>query len=264
MGKEISNSEAVTRVVLMVEYEGTRYHGSQYQANAITIQGEIECALYKLTGEKVRIAASSRTDAGVHAEGQVVGFKTKSAFPPKTWIKALNFHLPGDIAVKAAYRVNNGFDVRRDALSREYRYFILNSSTPSPLRQSFAYLISRPLDIEAMNHAAEVLRGEHDFASFSSVVNGQTCRRVYKAEVDKGEDLVTFDMVANSFLPHQVRNTVGGLIEVGLGRMKVETFRELARSGRAVAIGPTAPAHGLCLMKVNYANFPPLVEEGKG
>ncbi|HJX70085.1 MAG TPA: tRNA pseudouridine(38-40) synthase TruA [Dehalococcoidia bacterium] len=251
-------------MVLTVEYDGTKYHGSQYQANAVTIQGEIECALYKLTGEKVRIATSSRTDAGVHAKGQVVSFKTKSAFPQKTWVKALNFYLPGDIAVKAAYGISNGFDVRHDALSREYCYFILNSSTPSPLRHSFAHIISQPLDIEAMNYAAEVLPGEHDFASFSSVVNGQTRRRVYKAEVDKGEDLVTFDMVASSFLPHQVRNTAGGLIEVGLGRMKVETFRELARLGRAGAIGPTAPAHGLCLMKVNYVNFPPLVEEGKG
>jgi len=244
-----------------MEYDGNRYHGSQYQANTLTIQGEVEHALYKLTGEKIRIAASSRTDAGVHAKGQVVSFKTKSAFPSKTWVKALNFYLPRDIAIRAAYKVDSDFDVRRDALSRWYRYYILNSFTPSPLVRRFSYHIPQPLDIEVMNYASQVLIGEHDFAPFSSVVGGQTRRRVYKAEVSKMEDLVIFDMEANSFLPHQVRNTVGGLIKVGLGRMKVETFWEVARSGQAGAIVPTAPAHGLCLMRVNYPDFPPSSEE---
>lgn len=252
---------AVTRVVLIMEYDGTRYHGSQYQANAPTIQGETERALYQLTGEKIRITASSRTDAGVHARGQVVSFKTQAAFPPKTWVRALNFHFPRDIAIKAAYKADNDFDVRRDALSREYRYHILNSFTPSPLMRRFTYLVPQPLDIEAMNYACQVLLGEHDFAPFSSVVSGQTNRRVYKAEATRQEDLLIFDMEANSFLPHQVRHTVGGLIEVGLGKMKVDTFWELARSGKAGAIGLTAPTHGLCLMRINYADFPPSSEE---
>ncbi len=246
-----------------MEYDGTRYHGSQYQANARTIQEEIEHALYKLSGEKIRIATAGRTDAGVHAKGQVVSFKTKSAFPPQTWIKALNYYLPFDIAVKAAREVANDFDVRRDALSREYRYYILNNNTRSPLMQRFAYLIPHPLDIEAMNRACQVLPGEHDFAPFASAVSGRTIRQVYRTEVDTREDLVRFDMVASSFLPHQVRNTIGGLIEVGLGKMEVETFWKLARSGKAGAIGPTAPAHGLYLMKVNYANFPLPIEEGQ-
>ena len=245
-----------------MEYDGSRYHGSQYQVNAITIQGEIEHALYKLAGEKIRIAIASRTDAGVHAKGQVVSFKTKSAFPPQTWIKALNYYLPSDVAVKAACEVDNDFDVRRDALSREYRYYILNSSTRSPLMQGVACFTPQPLDIEAMNRACLVLPGEHDFAPFASVINGRTIRQVYRAEVDKKEDLVRFDMVASSFLPHQVRNTIGGLIEVGSGKMEVETFWKLARSGKAGAIGPTAPAHGLYLMKVNYADFPLPVQEG--
>lgn len=257
------NSEVVNKVLLIVEYDGTKYHGSQYQANALTIQEEIEHALHKLTGEAIRIVGSSRTDAGVHAEGQVVSFKTKSVFTLQTWIKALNFYLPRDIAVKDAYRVYNGFDVRRDALSREYRYSILNSSTPSPLMQRFAYFVPRPLDIEAMNYASHVLVGKHDFAPFSSIEGDRTWRHVYKAEVNKRDDLVTFDIVANSFLTHQVRNTVGGLIEVGLGKMEVEGFQSLARSGKAGTIGPTAPAHGLRLMKVNYADFPPPVEKGK-
>lgn len=257
------NSEVVNKILLIVEYDGTKYHGSQYQANALTIQEEIERALHKLTGEAIRIVASSRTDAGVHAEGQVVSFKTNSVYPPRTWIKALNFYLSRDIAVKAAYRIYNGFDVRHDALSREYRYSILNSCTPSPLMQKFAYFIPRPLDIEAMNYASQVLIGEHDFAPFSSVASNRTWRCVYKAEVNRRDDLVTFDMIANSFLTHQVRNTIGGLIEVGLGKMEVETFRKLAGSGKAGVIGPTAPAHGLRLIRVNYADFPPPVEEDK-
>ena len=252
---------AVNRVVLIMEYDGTRYHGSQYQANALTVQGEIESALYKLTRERIRIGASSRTDAGVHAKGQVVSFKTKSSFPQKTWVKALNFYLPRDIAIKAAYKVDNDFDVRHLALSREYRYYILNRLTPSPLLQRFTYLIPQPLDIEAMNYACQILIGEHDFAPFSSVVGGQTHRQVYKAEVNRKEDLVIFDIEASSFLPHQVRNTVGGLIKVGLGRTEVETFWEMARSEKARAIGPTAPAHGLCLIRVNYPDFPPSSEE---
>jgi tRNA pseudouridine38-40 synthase len=127
--------------------------------------------------------------------------------------------------------------------------------------QRFAHLIPQPLDIEAMNYACQILIGEHDFAPFSSMVGGQTRRQIYQAEVKRKADLVIFGIVANSFLPHQVRNTVGGLIKVGLGKMKVETFWEIARSGKEGAIGPTAPAHGLCLVRVNYAEFPPSSEE---
>jgi len=217
--------------------------------------------LYKLTGEKIRISIAGRTDAGVHAKGQVVSFKTKSVFPSQTWIKALNFYLPLDIAVKNACEVAIDFDVRRDALSREYRYYILNNSTRSPLMQGVACFIPQPLDIEAMNLACQVLPGEHDFSPFAPAVDIRTIRQVYKAEVEKRGDLVHFDMVASSFLPHQVRNTIGGLIEVGLGKMEVEIFWKLARSGKAGVIGPTAPAHGLYLIKVNYASFPLHIQE---
>lgn len=241
-----------------MEYEGTRYHGSQYQVNALTIQGETEDALRRITGEEIRISFASRTDAGVHARGQVASFKTRSTFPHKTWVEALNFHLPKDISVRVAYEAGVNFDVRRDAVCRNYRYSILNRSTPSPLWRGFSYLIARPLDIEAMNDACQALIGEHDFAPFAQVTDGrQTHRRVSKAEVSKKEDLVMFDIEANSFLPHQVRNTVGGLAKVGLGKMTVNLFREMACSKQAGIIGPTAPARGLCLMEVRYDNFPP-------
>lgn len=250
------------KLALIVEYDGTRYHGFQWQANAPTIQGELEKALGKITGEKIRVIAASRTDAGGHAKGQVVSFRAESSLSATTWAKALNFYLPPDIAVKAAYKVSDDFNVRREALSREYHYYILNNPTRSPLRQGFAYLVPQLLDVEAMNRACQVLVGEHDFVPFIPVGSkvDNTLRKVYKAEISKREDLVIFEMAANSFLPHQVRNTVGGLIRVGLGKEKVETFWELAGSGKAGVVGPTAPAQGLCLAQVSYLNFPP--EEG--
>jgi tRNA pseudouridine38-40 synthase len=245
-----------------VEYEGTRYHGSQYQDNASTIQGELERGLRSLTGEKERVAIASRTDAGVHAKGQVASFGTRRDFPPKTWVNALNHHLPYDISVRAAYEADMNFDVRRQALSREYRYYILNRPARSPLWRRFSYFVSRPLDTGIMNRACQVLVGDHDFAPFTSVADGRsTFRRVFRTEVKRKGDMVVFDMEASSFLPHQVRNTVGALIEVGAGRMEVETFWGMAQAGRRGMVGPAAPPHGLCLMKVRYADFPPSEEK---
>lgn len=245
-----------------MEYDGSRYHGSQYQDNAPTIQGELERGLRSLTGEEERVAIASRTDAGVHAKGQVVSFRTRKVFPPKTWVNALNHHLPHDISVRSAYEADMDFDVRRQALSREYRYCILNRPVRSPLWRDFSYFVSRPLDTAAMNRACEVLVGDHDFAPFTSVVDGRsTFRRVFRAEVKRKGDMVIFDMEASSFLPHQVRNTVGALVEVGAGRMEDETFRGMAQAGRSGTVGPAAPPHGLCLMKVRYADFPPSEEK---
>jgi tRNA pseudouridine38-40 synthase len=244
-----------------MEYDGTRYHGSQYQTNAPSIQGETESALNKLTGEEVRVSMASRTDAGVHAKGQVASFKTKASFPPKTWVEALNYYLPKDISVRAAYEVDGAFDARRHALCREYRYHIVNRPTPSPLWRNFSEFVPQPLDAEAMNSACDALIGEQDFAPFApATYHRSTRRRVSRAEVGRKEDMVTFDMQANSFLPHQVRNTVGGLVKVGLHKMTVDAFRETALSGKAGTIGPTAPARGLCLMNIKYPDFPPCEE----
>ena len=247
---------ATSKIVLIMEYEGTRYHGFQLQANLPTIQGETEKALWKLTGEKGRVMAASRTDAGVHAKGQVASFTTRSPLPTLTFVKGLNYYLPKDIAVKAAYRVENSFNVRRDAISREYNYYILNSLTRSPLMQGFSYRVSRQLDIEAMNRACQALIGEHDFASFATCIGAgvkHTIRSVYQAGMKKEGELAIFTMVANSFLPHQVRNTVGTLIKVGLGKMSVDEFHGIIEAKKPGVAGPTAPACGLCLMRVNYS-----------
>ncbi len=244
-----------TKIILIMEYDGTNYHGFQLQASLPTIQGETEKALWRLTQERTRVMAASRTDAGVHAKGQVVSFRTKSLLPPQTFISGLNYYLPRDIAVKAAYRVSDSFNVRRNAISREYSYYILNSLTRSPLREGFCYLVADHLDIKSMSQACQALTGEHDFASFASsfeVETKSTIRRVHIAEIEKEGELIIFNMVANSFLPHQVRNTVGALIRIGLGKMSIDEFRSIIEAKRPGLAGPTVPACGLCLMQVNY------------
>jgi tRNA pseudouridine38-40 synthase len=251
-----------SQILLIMEYDGTNYHGFQWQNGLPSIQKEVEKALRKLTGERRRVISASRTDAGVHARGQVVGFKTRAELATLNFINGLNYYLPSDIAVKAAYRVNNGFRIRGDAVSRQYSYYILNSPTPSPMREGFAYRVASPLNVEAMNRAAQMLLGEHDFVSFLSGDGSwlkSTVRQVFTAEVERDGELVTFRMAANSFLPHQVRNTVGTLVRVGLGRMNLDEFRSIMEARLSGRAGPTAPACGLCLERVNYPT--PLGEE---
>ncbi|MDP2729230.1 MAG: tRNA pseudouridine(38-40) synthase TruA [Dehalococcoidales bacterium] len=251
-------SAAATKIVLIVEYDGTRYYGFQLQASLPTIQLELEKAIEKLTGERLRVMAASRTDTGVHAKGQVVSFRTDSGYSPETFVRALNYYLPRDIVVKAAHRVDNSFNVRRQAVSREYNYYILNSPTRSPLREGFYYLVPAPLDSAAMNQACQALIGEHDFSSFisSNDVESRTrLRRVYRAEVRKDGEEVVFNMVASSFLTHQVRNTVGTLIRVGLGKMSSDGFCDILEAEKPGLAWPTAPARGLCLMQVNHQNY---------
>jgi tRNA pseudouridine38-40 synthase len=240
------------KLALIVEYEGTRYNGFQYQPGVPTVQGDIESALTKLTGENIRIVGAGRTDAGVHAKGQVVSFSSFSTLPVGTFISALNSYLRPDIAVKAASEVENSYDARRDAVSREYRYQIFNGQTPSPLLQRYAYFVPGTLDTVAMNRACQCLVGSQDFASFTGPTGRSTVREVYRAEVSREGELVVFDMVASSFLRKQVRCTVGTMVRVGLGRLTVEEFEEILRARTPGLVAPTVPPYGLCLMRVNY------------
>jgi len=245
---------SLSKVALVVEYEGTRYHGYQWQANGPTIQDELERAIRKLDNKASRVIAASRTDAGVHAKGQVVSFWTRSTLSESTLVKALNCHLPADIAVKAACKVDANFNVRRDALSREYNYYILDSDTPSPLSRNFALFLPRQLDVEAMNETCHIIKGEHDFISFAGSLDGirDTVRTIYEAEVRKQAKFVVFHVVANSFLRHQVRNIVGLLIRLGLGKKNVDYFRSVMEAKTLGLAGPAVPPCGLYLMKVNY------------
>jgi tRNA pseudouridine38-40 synthase len=251
-----SEPDPANGIVLIIEYNGTEYHGSQLQKGLKTVQGELEKAIKKLTGERIRIKTASRTDAGVHARGQVVTFLTRSTLPLKSYIDGLNFHLPQDIAVKAAYRTKGPFDVRRRAVSREYKYYILNSRARSPMRQGFTHRINGPLDTAAMDRACRSLIGRHDFASFvaseETARQKLTLRNVFKAEITQDGDMVIFSITANAFLPHQVRNTIGSLIKVGQGKMTVQEFEDIIKAKTPGMAGPTAPASGLCLEHVNY------------
>jgi len=261
-GDPESVSTVATRLVLLVEYNGRNYCGFQLQAGQPTVQGELETALKKLTGDTIRIATASRTDSGVHARMQVVSFKTKSKLNPATFISGLNYYLPDDIAVIKAYRTDINFDVRRRAVSREYEYYILNRPTRSPLWHGRSYYVPGQMDIEEMNKACRYLIGQHDLASFASNLGVElenTVRRIHRAEVSRDGDLVVFNIQANAFLPHQVRNTVGALIRVGLGRMTPDEFYSIMDARKMGLAGPAAPACGLYLTRVNYAR--PIEEE---
>ncbi|MDD5127475.1 MAG: tRNA pseudouridine(38-40) synthase TruA [Dehalococcoidales bacterium] len=238
----------------MIEYDGTNYHGSQWQTGLITIQKVVERALKKLSGERLRVLMASRTDAGVHAQGQVISFRTHSTLSLLAYVRGVNYYLPEDIAVKAAFRIDPDFDVRRRAVSREYRYTIVNRPTRSPLLRNRAYWVIGELDISAMNQACQALIGKKDFASFATKAepNIRTVREVYRAEVKREGELVILEMTANAFLPHQIRNTVGVLIRVGRGKVTVADFNNIVQAKKPGLAGPTAPAGGLCLMKINY------------
>ncbi len=248
------------RIALLLEYDGSRYSGSQYQKNAPSIQAELEAALNKLTGESLRAAFAGRTDAGVHARGQVASFATRAPYGLKAFVGGLNRWLPADIAVRRAMEVPLGFDVRRRASSREYRYAIHRSPVRSPLLQRFAWQVGETLDVEEMRRAAAGLVGRRDFAAFAGSglkIGGRTVRTVYRCELSLRGPLVFLLMEANAFLPHQVRRTAGALVQVGLGRQSAEQFLALAREAVPGTMGPAAPAQGLCLMRVSYPGIDP-------
>jgi tRNA pseudouridine38-40 synthase len=252
------------RLALIIEYEGTCYHGFQYQANAPSIQEELEKAIASLTGEKVRVKGAGRTDAGVHASGQVIAFDTASTHSSQTFMRALNYYLPKDIAVRAAYRVRYDFDPRREALSRTYRYTILNSPTPSPLMRRIACVIGETLNIRRIQAAARLLIGEHDFRQFAGSLereSASTVRRIYEVSLVRKGQVLTFEVRGSAFLPHQVRRMAGALVDIGKGKLSLEELKQMIDGGRVNAVAHSLPPQGLCLVQVAYADFPP--EDGE-
>ncbi|MBI1886138.1 MAG: tRNA pseudouridine(38-40) synthase TruA [Chloroflexi bacterium] len=242
-------------MAVLLEYEGTRYAGSQYQKNADTVQAALERAVSRLTGESVRVALAGRTDAGVHAKGQVVSFLSASTHTSDVLARGLNFHLPDDIAVRKAAEAPLRFDVRRQAVSRWYRYTVCRRGPRPALLRRYAWHVEEPLDAGVTAEAARALVGEHDFAAFTRPsLKGRsgTVRRVQRAEVLQRGDLLLFDIEANAFLPHQVRRTVGTLVRVGRGRMPAEEFERLVTEAPPGAARYAAPPQGLCLMRVRY------------
>jgi tRNA pseudouridine38-40 synthase len=243
------------RVALLVEYDGTAYGGSQYQENAPTVQGSLERALGSLTGEPIRIAMAGRTDAGVHAVGQVAAFTTTARHREATIVRALNALLPADIAVRAAQEVPQGFNPRRDAVSRRYRYTLHAGRQRSALSRRTTWHPGRTLDVRCMQEAADSLVGRQDFAAFAPPYEARkrsTVRELTLARLTACGELIRFDVEANAFLAHMVRRIVGTLVEVGSGRMSAAEFESLVTDAAPGKAGRTAPARGLCLVKVRY------------
>ncbi len=242
------------RVAAIVEYDGTSYSGWQAQAHAPSVQHCVEEALSFVAGEAVAVTCAGRTDRGVHALGQVVHFDTGAARSPRAWVLGANSRLPDSVSIAWAGEPAPGFHARYSALRRAYRYCILNASTRSALRHGRCAWIHRPLDAAAMHAAAQALLGEHDFAAFRAVEcqSKTTRRRVERIAVWREGDLVWLDVEANAFLHHMVRNIVGTLLEAQAAADPVAAVtRVLAGRDRRHA-GATAPAAGLCLLRVDY------------
>ena len=242
------------RVAILLEYDGGGYAGSQYQPNQPTIQGALEEALLRVTGETARVVFAGRTDAGAHARGQVASFVTRSRLEAPVLQRALNALLARDIAVRDAATVPLEFDVRRAARRRRYRYVIDDRRTRPALERERAWHVPGPLGETAMATAAARLVGRHDFAAFASPpedVEASTVRELHCFEVGRRGALVVCEVVANAFLPHQVRRMVGALVHVGQGDLTAAAFAGFLE-GPAASAGPAAPALGLYLMAVEY------------
>jgi tRNA pseudouridine38-40 synthase len=233
-------------VRLVVEYDGTEYAGFQIQPERPTVQGVLEQALQELLGRRHRIHAASRTDAGVHACGQVVSFTTEHAIPLERIGQALNEHLPADVVVTAADEAPPGFHPRFQARCKQYRYRLLARPLPSAFLGRHAWHLQQPVDVAAMQQAAATLVGKHDFAAFcasgSAVRN--TVREIYELTVRPAGEIIEIDVRGNGFLYMMVRIIVGTLVEVGRGRMAPEQMAAILQSRDRRQAGPTAPARG--------------------
>ncbi len=241
-------------IKLIIEYDGTNYAGWQVQPNGLAVQQVLEGALAKLTGAKVRLYSSGRTDAGVHARRMVATFRTDKSIPLRAFSDGLNTLLPPDIAVREAEEVSVDFDPRRDARGKHYRYTILNAPRRLPLARLHAWHVRERLDLDAIRKAAVHLVGEHDFAAFraSGCAAGTTVRRIDALEIGQEGDIIHIDVTGSGFLRNMVRIMVGTLVEVGLGKRSPDSLASLFEVPDRSAAGTTAPAHGLCLMEVFY------------
>jgi tRNA pseudouridine38-40 synthase len=242
---------------LTVEYEGTRYLGWQLQPGGPTVQGELERALQTVLREPVRVRGAGRTDAGVHAAGQVATARLSRPPPDLGRLRrSLNALLPADVAVREVATVDDAFDPRRHARSRVYEYRILNTPAPSPFWRRWAWHVLAPLDVAAMDAAAQHLLGEHDFAAFRGADARETprttVRRVCESRVRPAPPLLVYRVEATAFLKHMVRNVVGTLVEIGAGERSRDAMGGLLAGRDRTRAGATAPPHGLTLVEVRY------------
>lgn len=267
--KMTSELHTTRRILLRVAYDGTNYHGWQVQPNAKTIEGELNRVLTQLTGEEIQVTGASRTDAGVHALGNVAVFDTVSKIPAEKFSYALNQRLPEDIVIQSSLQVADDFHPRHCDCCKTYEYDILNRTFPLPAYRNTAYFLYGDLDLDAMRRACQAFPGEHDFASFcaAGAQVQTTVRTIYSLEVleqplavtEKGvssqrslERLLTIRVRGNGFLYNMVRIIAGTLVEVGRGHIRPEEVEGIIAACDRAKAGPTAPARGLRLVEIKY------------
>ncbi len=267
--KMTSELHTTRRILLRVAYDGTNYHGWQVQPNAKTIEGELNRVLTQLTGEKIQVTGASRTDAGVHALGNVAVFDTASKIPAEKFSYALNQRLPEDIVIQSSLQVADDFHPRHCDCCKTYEYDILNRTFPLPAYRNTAYCLYGDLDLDAMRRACQAFPGEHDFASFcaAGAQVQTTVRTIYSLEVleqplavtGRGvssqrspERLLTIRVRGNGFLYNMVRIIAGTLVEVGRGHIRPEEVEGIIDACDRAKAGPTAPARGLRLVEIKY------------
>ncbi len=242
------------RIKLTVAYDGTDYCGWQIQPNGITVEKVLNRALSRLTGEDIAVTGASRTDAGVHAEGNVAVFDTASTIPPERFSYAVNTLLPEDVVVVKSEEVAADWHPRYQESVKTYAYHILNREMPDPVRRKYVWHVNCPLDLEKMRTAAEYLTGEHDFKSFCSIHTGAktTVRTIYSMDVERSGEVITIRVSGNGFLYNMVRIITGTLVEAGRGFRQPESVKELLDADERGKAGPTAPAQGLLLESIEY------------
>ena len=242
-------------IKLTVSYDGTVYCGWQVQPNGMSVQQVLEDALFAVTGEKLKVTGSGRTDAGVHAKGQVAHFeREKDNIPAEKYAKALNAHLPPDIKVLKSERAEDGFNACRSAKKKTYEYRFYISETELPLKERYAVHISNTPDLALIEECAKVFIGEHDFkcfcASGSSVKT--TVRTIYDIDIEQKDGEIIFSVTGNGFLYNMVRSLVGTLLDAGYKRIEKEQLKDMLDKKERSLIGKTLPAKGLCLVEVLY------------
>jgi tRNA pseudouridine38-40 synthase len=255
---EETHGQPARRLALIVEYDGTQYLGFQIQVEQPTIQGAIEQALTAFTREQIRIRGASRTDSGAHALGQVVDFLTQASYPVSKFPWALNYYLPPDIKVQAAFEVNPDFHSQKNAASRIYRYRILNRTWQSPLGRYTQHWIREQLNTDAMSQAAQHLVGVHDFRplALSHPIEKSAVRQVMRWDVRKEQETIIIECEATGFLKHQIRQANAILVEIGKGKLPTSIVKDILENKLPEGmVWSTLPALGLCLMKVTYTNF---------
>ncbi len=242
-------------IKLTLEYDGTNYFGWQLQSGQDSIQARLEAALRQIFSEPIRVHGSGRTDAGVHARGQVAAARIPREFDLTELKRALNALLPADIVVREVAGAADDFDPRRAARARVYEYRILNRPDPSAFEFHYAWHVREPLDLDAVNRAAKIFMGEHDFAAFRSTGSEErtTIRRVIASAWRRdGADILTYRVEATAFLRHMVRTMVAAMVEVGRGRMSTDALGAILAGGDRASAPAAAPACGLYLMEVRY------------